>query len=207
MAEDTGPVVWLARHAESGWNEAGLVQGHADAPGLTAEGREQAGALAGLLTGTGVELVVCSDLLRAVQTAEIVATGLGVPLVLDARLRERNLGVLEGGTAAALVPALTGYDQGRCTDPDAKPEGGESVRELYERATGCLDGFAAMPPASTFAVVTHGGFLRVVKAWFDQVPFEAMRWPRTPNAVLWRAELGSRTLDLDPAFPVIGGED
>lgn len=205
VEDSPGPIAWLARHAESEWNQAGLVQGHADAPGLTAEGRGQAAALGGSLTDSGVERVLCSDLLRAVQTAEIVATGLGVPLTLDARLRERNLGVLEGGPAGALVPELTGYDQGRCVNPDAKPEGGESVRELYERAAGCLEAFAAEPPASTFVVVTHGGFLRVIKAWFDRVPFESMSWPRTPNTVMWRADLGSRALDLDPVLPASRG--
>jgi probable phosphoglycerate mutase len=207
VTEDDGPVVWLARHAESVWNEVGLVQGHAEAPGLTSDGRVQAATLAGHLIGSGVEAVVCSDLLRAVETAEIVAAALGTPLLLDPRLRERNLGVLEGGPGDALVPAVTGYDQGRCVDPDVKPAGGESVRELYERAAGCLESFAADPPASTFAVVTHGGFLRVVKAWFDRAPFESMTWPPTPNTVLWRGELGSRVLDVEPALPVSPGGD
>ena len=75
--------------------------------------------------------VVTSDLRRAVETAEIIATRLALPLTEEPRLRERRLGVAEGRPAAELwVPGAGGADRARVVEPDAAPEGGESIRQL-----------------------------------------------------------------------------
>jgi broad specificity phosphatase PhoE len=190
-----GPIVWFARHAESVWNEAGLVQGQADAPGLTETGVLQARELAIRLAGCGTEVVVSSDLQRAVETARIIAEALGVPLVTEALLRERDLGGIEGGSQAQLVGELSGHDGTRVTDADARPIGGESLRDLYTRVARCLEGFRDSPPARCFVAVTHGGFLRVAQNLLEGRAVEAMRWPSTPNAVLWRVDLSSGRLE------------
>jgi broad specificity phosphatase PhoE len=192
---DMGPVVWFARHAESVWNEAGLVQGQADAPGLTETGVGQARELATRLAGCGAEVVVTSDLRRAVETARIIAEALGVPLVTESLLRERDLGTIEGGSQAQLVGELSGHDGTTVTDADARPIGGESLRDLYGRVGRCLEGFRSSPPAACFVAVTHGGFLRVAMNLLEGRAVEAMSWPSTPNAVLWRVELSSGRLE------------
>jgi broad specificity phosphatase PhoE len=192
---EKGPIVWFARHAESVWNEAGLVQGQADAPGLTQTGVVQAHELAIRLAGRGAQVVVTSDLRRAVETARIIAEALGVPLVTEALLRERDLGSTEGGSQAQLVGELSGHDGTSVTDADARPIGGESLRDLYERVARCLEEFRNTPPAWCFVAVTHGGFLRVAKNLLEGRGVEAMSWPSTPNAVLWRVDLSSGRLE------------
>ena len=61
----------LVRHGESTWNAEELLQGQLDPP-LSERGREQSAALAGMLDGLPDERVICSDLGRARQTAELL---------------------------------------------------------------------------------------------------------------------------------------
>ena len=133
-----GPVVWFVRHAQSVWNEAGIVQGQALAPGLTEAGKVKAELVAQQLMGCGAGVVLTSDLLRARQTASPIAHRLSVPLVVDPTLRERNLGTAEGRPSSFLLTSTSGHNGEVVVDPDARPAGGESLRQLHARlrATG-----------------------------------------------------------------------
>ena len=88
----------FARHGETDWNFEGRLQGHTDRP-LNAYGREQAEALAGRLAREDVAAIYASDLARARETAEIVGERLGLPVVVDPDLREKNWGTWEGLTS------------------------------------------------------------------------------------------------------------
>ncbi|HEX6453561.1 MAG TPA: histidine phosphatase family protein [Trebonia sp.] len=155
--------LWLARHGESTWNTRGLTQGHNDQAELTARGKRQAAEIAKRFAGLPVRAIYASDLRRAQQTAAPLAVAAGVPVVLDARLRERCLGVLEGTPAAGNGPSVTGLDleAGLLADPDTRPDGGESVRDLYRRAAAFCDFLFSLggsdPPHTPPA---HGGASR-----------------------------------------------
>jgi len=72
--------LFLVRHGESGWNRERLIQGQSRmAPGLTTAGREDASGAADDLAGSGADLILASDLRRAVETALPIAARLGVP--------------------------------------------------------------------------------------------------------------------------------
>jgi probable phosphoglycerate mutase len=194
-------VVWLVRHAESVWNKEARVQGQGPAPGLTAAGLAQARGLAEGLAGSGATTVVTSDLRRAVETARLIAGRLGVVLQTEPRLRERSLGSLEGGPSSSLVTAVTGYDDQRVVDLDARAPGGESLRELYTRASAWLAEVRTAPRDLVLVAVTHGGFLRVLRDCLAGVAPEAALVPPTPNGVVWRAELATGKVDEAPALP------
>ena len=85
----------LIRHGQSISNTERRLQGQFDSP-LTDLGRAQARALAQRMLADGhcLSAVLSSDLSRAAETAEIVAARLDVPLSLDARLREYDIGIL-----------------------------------------------------------------------------------------------------------------
>src|SRR5262245_65615545 len=87
----------LTRHGETDWNREHRVQGHTDVP-LNENGREQARALAERLVDVPLAAIYASDLARARETAEIVARRLGLGVVLDPGLREKNFGSWEGLT-------------------------------------------------------------------------------------------------------------
>jgi probable phosphoglycerate mutase len=188
--------LWLARHGESTWNTQGLAQGHDDQAQLTAHGKRQAAEIAERFAGLPVRAIYASDLRRAQQTAAPLAAASGVPVVLDARLRERSLGVLEGTPAAGNGPSVTGLDleAGLLVDPDTRPDDGESVRDLYRRAvafcedlrTGALPawGPAGAEPGGDIVVVAHGGTLRVLRAYLSGIPVEEMDWAPLANATV-----------------------
>lgn len=82
-------ICWL-RHGESTWNAAGRLQYGNPTPPLTETGRRQARDAAHRLQGAPVWTLLSSPARRAVETAEIVAEALGLPVELDDRLVERG---------------------------------------------------------------------------------------------------------------------
>ena len=186
---DTGATLWLVRHGESTWNSAGLAQGHNDEAELTERGLRQAAQAAAQFGYRPVRAIYASDLRRAQQTAAAFAAVLGLPVHPDARLRERSLGVLEGVPSASISASVTGLEAGRVADPDARPAGGESVRDLYTRAAEFIDELAATvddDAAGDVVVVAHGGTVRVLEAYLRGIPADQMAWGPVENATVVR---------------------
>lgn len=176
--------LWLVRHGESRWNQAGLVQGQADAPGLTDLGVRQALAAASRVReavgATARVELVSSDLRRALETAAIIGSCLEAEVRVDPGLRERSLGAAEGRPAAEVAEHL-GVAGGQVVDPDVAPPGGESVRDVVARVAGVLGRLPATRPATDTAVVTHGGVMRVAMALAAGERPDAMAWRVVPN--------------------------
>jgi broad specificity phosphatase PhoE len=207
----THPAVWLVRHGESTWNTAGLCQGHNDEADLTERGLRQAADAAAEFGYRPVRAIYSSDLRRAQQTAAAFAAVLGLPVRLDARLRERCLGVLEGTPHSTISRSDLGHGGGRLFGPDTRPAGGESVRDLYLRAAGFCDDLAAslrdtsdtLPgltgrglskTSGDVLVIAHGGTLRVLEAYINNVPVDQMTWRAVDNATTVRIpEFGQPT--------------
>ena len=190
-----GRALWLVRHGESTWNRLGLAQGHNDEAELTERGQQHARDVAKTLRDHLIAEVYVSDLRRAVQTATPLAAVLGLPMCQDARLRERCLGVMEGAALTEAGPAVTGIQAGLVIDPDARPEGGESLRDFYQRAAASADdmaaraALAAIPPGD-IVVVAHGGTLRMLYAYLNGLPVEQMSWMPVPNGSILRVAGG-----------------
>jgi probable phosphoglycerate mutase len=156
-------ILYLARHGETDWNAAGRWQGQTDIP-LNSRGREQALDIAGRLRAEGIASVASSDLLRARETAGIVAGALGLEIGrVDAALRERRFGCFEGLTreevAARYPEAWAGY----LADPGPAPPGGESREALVSRLVPAVLE-AARLLAPPLLVVMHGGSMRALLA-------------------------------------------
>jgi len=188
---DARQVVWLVRHGESTWNAAGLAQGHCDKARLTRRGVRQARDVADRLSGRPIGALYASDLRRALATAAPLASVLGLATVRDARLRERCLGHLEGAATAAVTPSVSGISANRVVDPDARPPGGESLRDFYLRVAGFAADLEAVGPGpgaapGEIAIVAHGGTLRMLSACLRGVPVEQMAWEPLGNACILR---------------------
>jgi 2,3-bisphosphoglycerate-dependent phosphoglycerate mutase len=186
-------VFWLVRHGESTWNVRGLAQGHDDQARLTDRGRRQARGVADQLKTRPIRALYSSDLHRALETAVPLASALGLAVTRDARLRERCLGVLEGGAAAAISPAVSGISANRVVDPDARPDGGESLRDFYRRVACFTDDLAGRRPgpapgqARDVAIIAHGGTLRMLDACLRGIPVGQMAWPPLANGRILRS--------------------
>jgi broad specificity phosphatase PhoE len=133
----------LVRHGETDWNADGLLQGQTDRP-LSDFGRRQATQLAEELAGEELEAIYSSDLARARETAEIVGERLGLPVVLDPDLREKDWGTWEGLTA---------------TERDRVEFVGESTEAHQERTLRALRRIVEQHHRRVL-VVTHGGSMR-----------------------------------------------
>jgi broad specificity phosphatase PhoE len=134
----------LVRHGETDWNADGRLQGQTDRP-LSDFGRRQAQRLADELADEELEAIYASDLSRARQTAEILGGRLGLAIVLDPDLREKDWGTWEGLTAI---------------ERDRVEFVGESTEAHQERTLRALRRIAERHPGGRVLVVTHGGSMR-----------------------------------------------
>jgi len=116
----------LVRHGQTDANRDGLLLGRSD-PSLNPTGRGQAAAAALRVASFGPVRVLSSPLLRARETAEIVAGELGLTVGLDHRLIEVDYGDHEGTPLAELPRDLQARWR---TDPAFAPPGGESLAEV-----------------------------------------------------------------------------
>lgn len=82
--------LWVVRHGESTWNAAGRMQRQIAHPPLTARGIAQAYAAGYTLRDKRIDHIICSDAVRASQTAQAISTIAGLPVTPDPRLRERG---------------------------------------------------------------------------------------------------------------------
>jgi broad specificity phosphatase PhoE len=137
----------LVRHGETDWNADGRLQGQTDRP-LSDFGRRQAQQLADELAEEELEAIYASDLSRARQTAEILGGRLGLAIVLDPDLREKDWGTWEGLTAI---------------ERDRVEFVGESTEAHQERTLRALRRIAERHPGGRVLVVTHGGSMRRVQ--------------------------------------------
>jgi len=153
-------LLFLFRHGETDWNRAGRLQGHTDTP-LNAKGLAQAATLTERLRPHRLDAVMSSDLARAWTTAQIVAEGLGVPLIREPGLREANIGEAEGlywpEVKNRFGEALT---ERWFTDDDAAFPGGETGLETRTRGLDALRRFVALQPYRRIGVSTHGAMVR-----------------------------------------------
>lgn len=151
------------RHGESIWNAEGRWQGAADPP-LSEAGRSQAVQLAELLRAEGVDAVVTSDLVRASETAAIVAAALRLPPPeVEIRMRERDVGEISGHTREEIEAKWPGLlDRWRRGELDQMP-GGET--DITPRVTAGLEAVATASEGSCVVVVTHGGVIGAIDRW------------------------------------------
>ena len=175
----------LVRHGESDWNVSRLVQGQDDQSHLSKAGRAQAQLLVEGLRAHAFHHVVSSDLARARETAAIIADALTLTTSTDPLLRERCFGTLEGGPLAKLTSDLTGVADGVVIDPDARPLGGESFRDVVRRAELFVEKVSGEVSDGPLLVVTHGGMIRALRAHCSGAPLERLTWDPVGNASVW----------------------
>ena len=98
--------IYLVRHGETDWNQAGLLQGQTDIA-LNAQGLEQAREAAERLKEVPFEIAFCSPLIRAKRTAETIIGDRKITLTTVERLRELNFGPWKAWTSGAsrMLPA------------------------------------------------------------------------------------------------------
>lgn len=175
----------LVRHGETDWNAVRRVQGHRDASRLTSHGRRQAENAAENLLALDFDRLYTSDLDRASETASIIGATIGLAPVIEPLLRERNFGCLEGASVDELTSDVTGIVGNVLVDPDARPPGGESFRDVVVRTGLFIEREHGALSSNRLLVVTHGGTVRALRAYAAGAPLEDLAWDPVDNCSIW----------------------
>lgn len=153
-------IFYCVRHGESLFNAEGRVQGQSDVA-LSPFGLRQAEATAEALAGYPIDAIYASPLRRALQTAEVVARRLNLPVRTDPRLKEVHAGVFQDRLRAELQrdypEELARWNS---EDLDYVIPGGESRRALMARGGEALRSIARQNHEHA-AIIAHGRLLVV----------------------------------------------
>jgi len=202
--------VLALRHGQTAWNTEQRLQGQLDIP-LDATGRWQADRLGLALADSNIECIYSSDLSRTVDTASPTAQRLGLPIELDATLRERGFGVFEGSTYAEIEHRWPREARlWRSREPAFGPEGGETLQGFQARAVAAATRLARAHVGQTIALFTHGGVLDALYRAAAGLEVSAPRaWVlgnASINRLLWTGERWTRVGWNDSAH-LEGGPD
>lgn len=171
----------LVRHGRTAWNLARRGQGHTDVP-LDEVGLDQARVAAPWLAGFAPRAVWSSDLSRARVTATYAADHLGLPVRVDERLREFDLGERAGVT----------MDDYRQQHPEEYQQfvrgdfrdvpGAEQVPDVAKRMCDVLGDVAAdLPDGATALVASHGSAIKAAVLGMTGHPVELKALVGLPN--------------------------
>lgn len=184
----------LVRHGESFSNIQGAYQGQTDT-GLTEAGRDQAEAVTQRLLRefARIDMIVASDLPRAMDTAAPLARVTGLTVELDARLREGDVGTWSGRTFGEIRAEFPEVLRQLQAGADVARGGGETFAEIRARVWACVTDIAARAAAvsasarPTVAVFTHGNPVRIAAAAAAGLPSPGHRqFGRPANTSLTR---------------------
>lgn len=157
--------VVILRHGQTTANASGIWQGQLDTE-LSVLGVSQAERAGETLRAVGASRIVTSDLVRAAETARLVAQACGIPVTADARLREIHAGQWQG-LASAQVAERFPDEYAAVMRGEDIPRGrtGESMAQVAQRAREAVqDILGRMEPGECVILSTHGGTARSVAA-------------------------------------------
>lgn len=140
---------------------------------LSTEGRQQAELVGKRLRSYGIEAVYSSNLIRAVETAEIINKYLEVPRFYDERFREAEFGDLAGLENTVLKEKYKDFLKKRSemTEDLPYPGGGDNSASVYKRAKEALDEITKLEYENV-CIVTHGGVIRALLTGIVTAPPE-----------------------------------
>jgi uncharacterized phosphatase len=171
----TMKTLYFTRHGLTEMNKAGLRSGSTETP-LAHEGREQAKVAGQHAKDLGIDVIACSTMGRAIETAEIIADEIGHPLsdiYKSELLVERHFGILEG------QPYVPDND----TDDI---ENIETTEQLFERVRKALAWIETLP-GDTVLVVAHGAVGRALRHIANKnIPFRDSHFPNAEIVELKR---------------------
>ena len=154
--------ILLTRHGQTDWNVQKKVMGRCDEP-LNNKGKEQAVETRDKLKDADIDLIICSPLQRAKQTAEIINEGRDIPIVYDERIMERDFGEFEGKETKDFD--FQGYWNYYKNDAY---EQAENIQEFFKRIYEFLDDVTEKYKDKNILIVAHGGVSISVECYFKQ---------------------------------------
>ncbi len=155
--------IYVTRHGQTDWNVEGKTQGRADIE-LNEVGISQAKQTKEALKNKNIDLIICSPLKRAKQTAEIINEGRNIPIIYDEQIMERNFGEFEGKKIK--------FDEFWDYNINPKYEKAETIKEIIGRISNFLDGIKGKYKDKNILLVTHGGVSIAINCYFKGIPVD-----------------------------------
>ena len=151
----------VTRHGETEWNAQKKIMGHIDIP-LNETGLKQAEKTREILSNEKIDLIICSTLRRARETAAIINKGRFVPIIYDQRLIERDMGEFEEKTYLDLdTVGFNDYYK------NVKFIKAENIQDFFKRVYNFLDEIIEKCGDINILLVTHGGVSIPIACYFN----------------------------------------
>jgi len=179
-----GTKIYLIRHGETEDADSGRYKGHLDVP-LSENGIKQIKKLARYISGeagkrgsvevdhSGLSAIYCSDLIRAVKSADIIAEQFDLKPIILAGLRERNFGEWEGMKFNEIEEKWPDAFSAWASNPlKFSPMDGESTSEVRERVMPAFNEITDQHKGQNIAIVSHGGVIRIILCELLGIPLE-----------------------------------
>ncbi len=188
------PILFLIRHGETEWNRSGRVMGDQSIP-LNEAGERQARACAEILSRTPLAGIFTSPVLRAVQTAEMLRRPRETTPQQIPDLREIGVGnwINHYWKDLAEDPAKRNW----YAQPElARPSGGETLREVQQRAVAAVRGVIQQPQTKPYVFVSHGDVIRAILAHYLRLDLTVIRHITVDHAAVSGLELSEHGAQL-----------
>jgi len=172
------------RHGQTNYNLKDLCNGRPNPKvRLTTLGRKQATAAALKLKREPIEAIFISQLYRSRQTATIINKYHHVPVFMDKRINDRQMGRFEG-KPAGLFYRWRDKQKNRWTC--VIPDGGESYEHMKKRVASFLTNLNRKNKYKTVLIVTHEPIIKVARGFFKHLSNRQMDAPALDNGTIMR---------------------
>jgi broad specificity phosphatase PhoE len=167
------PTILLVRHGETDWNRSGRIMGARPVP-LNQNGITQVARLALQLTALPAPALYSSPLIRARQTADILASTLHLSIVEEPGLTEIGVGEWEGRYWNEFEGAPARVNFYRLPE-EARPPGGETLGEVQQRAVAAVRRILSRTSGMPAVLVTHADVIRTIVAHYLEAALQTTR--------------------------------
>ena len=156
--------ILITRHGQTEWNVLGKVQGRADIE-LNENGIKQAEETGKILENEKIDLIICSPLKRAIQTAQMINKDRNIPIIYDDAVIERDFGEFEGINKKDFdFEGYWSYKQNN------QYERAENIKVFFNRVFDFLNKLREKYNNKRILIVAHGGISIPVDCYFNGIP-------------------------------------
>ncbi len=161
--------LYVLRHGQTDWNIAGKTQGRTETE-LNNTGIEQAKKAGDQIKKYKINLIICSPLKRARQTAEIINTVTNCQIIIDDRIIERDCGNIEGTTDEEWA-SIVNEDINIINNYNVNwnKQNVEPIQNVCNRVWNLLEEIKEKYKDKSILLVTHGGTCRAINAYFNGI--------------------------------------
>ncbi|BDC98632.1 histidine phosphatase family protein [Persicobacter psychrovividus] len=190
--------IYIARHGQTDYNKADLVQGRAIDAHLNDYGQAQGDAMSEALMKVSFDKIYTSSLQRTWETARLLLEK-GYPTEAVEGLDELHYGVYENTPINQegdnVWNVMNQWIEG---NPKAKAEGGESPVEVQNRQKEALEGILAEPNEQTILLVMHSRAIRILMCTLLKKPLTEMHTftPKNTGITKFSYDTVSKTFEL-----------